>query len=114
MPPLISASRQSLTSSTRMQEDNLVVFSLIPAETTLCVDLGVLWVVQGLHKLQSSLQLPVASNRESCNSGVKIRPCSSSGLHHGADKSPEIILQVCQVFIAPSRQEILEESIWCH
>lgn len=55
-----------------MQEDNLVVFSLIPAETTLCVDLRVLWVVQGLHKLRSSLQLPVASDRESWNSGVKI------------------------------------------
>lgn len=63
MPSLIIASRQSLTSSTQMQEDNLVVFSLIPAETTLCVDLRNLWVVLSLHKLQGLLQLPVASGR---------------------------------------------------
>lgn len=59
MPSFIIASRQSLTSSTRMQEDNLVVFSLIPAETTLYVDLRNLWVVLSLHKLQCLLQLQV-------------------------------------------------------
>lgn len=72
MPSFIIASRQSLTSSTRMQEDNLVVFSLIPAETTLYVDLRNLWVVLSLHKLQCLLQLPVASDRQNLESGIEI------------------------------------------
>lgn len=112
MPSLIIVSRQSLTSSTRMQEDNLVVFSLKQAETTLYVDLRNWWVVLSLHKLRCLLWLSAASDRYSLDLGLKY-VFSSYQAWSSVDKSPEISLEVCQVLIDPNRREILNEKRWC-